>query len=79
MKSRIERLETQRRDVQERSFRIVVTRTGTLDMEKSTCTRTRLPNGLLSEIIQLEGTDEHFADDDLERWIESFPIEDLRR
>ena len=76
LRSRIERLETQQRDVQEKRFRIVVTRPFTL---KSTCTRTRLPNGLLSEIIQLEGTGEHLTDDDLERWIESFPIEDLRR
>ena len=76
LKSRIERLETQRRDVQERSFRIVVTRPFTL---KSTCTRTRLPNGLLNEIIYLEARDEHLADEDFERWVESFPIEELRR
>jgi hypothetical protein len=42
-------------------------------LENSTCKRT-LSGGFLTEVVRLDGMREGLADDQLERFIESFPI-----
>ena len=78
LKGRVERLETQRRDVLAEPFRIVVTTPVEFDLTKSTCSRTRYASGLMMEIIRLHGMREHIADSDFD-WVESFPIEDAKQ
>ena len=63
---------------QRKSFRMVLRR---LDhkpgLDGATCRRTLLPNGTLSESVVL-GTshpDRDLTDEELDRWVESFPIE----
>ena len=79
LKGRIERLEMHKQDVLAEPFRIVVTTPMAFDLTKSTCTRTRLPSGLLSEIIHLHGMHKHFTGAEFESWVASFPIEDTRQ
>jgi hypothetical protein len=75
LKSRIERLETQRQSAEQDSFRIVVTAPWPTDLTRARCNRTRCDNGSLSEIVYLNGSREGISDQDLERFIESFPIQ----
>ncbi len=79
LKSRIGRLEADRFGPGPARLRLVVTTPVTLDLEKSTCIRTRAPNGALTEIIYLEGMREHLSDEDFEAWVQSFPIEECAR
>ena len=64
----------QSRDFKE-PLRIIVSQVGPLDPAKATCTRTMWPNGRLMEIVNLHGTDEGLSQEDLESFIQSFPIE----
>lgn len=41
--------------------------------EISTCTRT-LKNGILTEIVHLEGNDRFLTDDEVQKFINGFPI-----
>ena len=75
LKSRIERLETQRRSAEQDSLRIVVTSPWPTDLTKATCSRARCENGSLMEIVNLNGSRDGISDEDLERFIESFPIQ----
>ena len=43
------------------------------DLRTSTCTRT-LGNGMLTEVVVLDGSRDGLSDEQLERFIESFPI-----
>lgn len=45
-----------------------------LDLSKATCTRT-LPDGHLFELVNLNGGDDGLREEDLERFIQRFPIE----
>jgi hypothetical protein len=75
LRARLKALE-QRRRASNRRFRIVAcTIGGPLNVATSTCTRRLSVNGCLSEIVMLDGSDEHLTDEDLERFILSFPIE----
>ena len=57
-------------------FRVVVSHAGEpFDLAKATCTRTLMPDGRLMEIVNLNGCRESLSDEDLERFIQSFPIE----
>jgi uncharacterized protein with ParB-like and HNH nuclease domain len=44
-------------------------------LAKATCTRTIWPNGQLFEFVNLNGTDYGLSKEDLEKFIQSFPIE----
>jgi hypothetical protein len=44
------------------------------DLATSTCTR-RLSNGVLTEVVQLDGDRDDLNDEQLESFIESFPIQ----
>jgi hypothetical protein len=74
LKRRVERLETQRRGAEQDSFRIVVTAPWPTDLTRATCSRTRCDNGSLMEIVKLNGSRDGISDEDLEQFIQSFPI-----
>jgi hypothetical protein len=44
-------------------------------LETSKCTRTLGRNGLLTEVVELDGGREGLTDEDLDRFIRSFPVE----
>ena len=76
LKARLKRLERQHSQVAHERFRVVVSHAGEpLDLAKATCTRTIMPNGQLMEIVNLNGTDDGLSKEDLEKFIQSFPIE----
>jgi hypothetical protein len=78
LKARLKTLERHQRQVFKEPLRIVVSEVGPLDLAKATCTRTRWPNGHVMEIVNLHGTDEGLSQEDLESFIQSFPIERSR-
>jgi hypothetical protein len=45
------------------------------NLETSRCTRT-LTNGLLTEIVEFDGSCDDLSDEQLENFIESFPIQE---
>jgi len=46
-----------------------------LNLETSRCRRTLSRNGLLTQIVELDGSRDGFTNEQLEAWIERFPIE----
>ena len=46
-----------------------------LNLETSKCKRTLSRNGLLTQIVELDGSRDGFTNEQLEAWIERFPIE----
>jgi hypothetical protein len=48
---------------------------GAPNLAASTCTRTVCPKGHLTEVVHLNGSREGLTSQDLEKFIESFPIE----
>jgi hypothetical protein len=74
LKSRIERLETRQQSAQQESLRIVVTGPFATDLTRAACYHTRCANGSLMEVVYLNGSRDGISDEDLERFIESFPI-----
>jgi hypothetical protein len=76
LKTRLKLLERQHSQVAREPFRMVVSHAGKpLDLAKATCTRTLMPDGQLMELVNLHGSNYGLSDEDLERFIQSFPIE----
>ena len=76
LKARLKRLERQQSQIALEPFRVVVSHAGKpLDLAKATCTRTIWPNGQLFEFVNLNGTDHGLSKEDLEKFIQSFPVE----
>ena len=76
MKARLQKLERQHSQVERERLRMVVSFAGRpFDLTKATCTRTLWPNGHLMEMVNLHGSDYGLKDEDLEMFIQSFPIE----
>ena len=76
LKARIKKLERERNQVSREPLRFVVSHAGKpLDLSKATCTRTLWPDGHLFELVNLNGGDDGLREEDLERFIQSFPIE----
>jgi hypothetical protein len=74
--TRLHRLESAlgRTDAPPTVTRLVVCDLGrTLNLEKSKCTRT-LGNGWLTELVDLDGDGTQLSDEELERFVASFPI-----
>jgi hypothetical protein len=46
-----------------------------LRLETSTCQRILTPTGSLTEIVRLDGSRAGLADEDLERFIATFPVQ----
>jgi hypothetical protein len=77
-KARLKALE-QRRKSLNKKFRIVASTSGvTLNLANSTCRRTLAPNGSLTEIVTLDGSDQGLSDEDLERFIAGSQVQDSR-
>jgi hypothetical protein len=71
-----ERYETQLSP--KKPLRVFVTRAGKdADLAKSTCQR-YLRDGILTEIVQLDGGADHLSDEEIEKFVESFPIKTER-
>jgi len=76
LKARLKKLERLQSQVSREPFRLVVSHAGKpLDLAKATCTRTIWPNGQLFEFVNLNGTDYGLSKEDLEKFIQSCPIE----
>jgi len=73
--TRLKTLERQQRHVLKGSIRLVVSRVGPLYLSKATCSRTIMPDGRLMELVDLHGTREGLSEEDLENFIQSFPVE----
>jgi hypothetical protein len=74
-RARLKALE-QRRQASNQRMRVVLSRLGkALNLANSTCRRTLAPNGLLTEIVMLDGSDKGLTDEDLEKFIAGFPVE----
>jgi len=77
-KARLKALE-QRRQASNQRFRIVASTSGVpLNLANSTCKRTLVANGLFTEIVDLDGSDQGLTDEDLEEFVARFPVEDSR-
>ena len=51
---------------------------GPVNLATSTCRRTLNPGGGIFEIVELDGDDDGLSEEELEKFIASFPIEDGR-
>lgn len=58
-----------------RRFRLVVSLAKPLNLATSTCQRRLSPDGLLTEIVRLDGSRDGLTDEELEKFIERFPVE----
>jgi hypothetical protein len=73
---RVRRLERLQFEPARQPMRVVISGVGIpLNLENSTCTRTLAANGLLTEIVQLDGTRAGLSDQELENFVAKFPIE----
>ena len=79
LNARLQKLERQRSQIERGRFRIVVSHAGKpFDLATATCTRTLMPDGGLMEIVNVNGSGHDLSDEELERFIQSFPIEGPR-
>ena len=73
---RLRRLEQLQFEPAREPIRVVISAVGSpLNLEKSTCERTLAANGLLTEFVHLDGRRADLTDEELNRWIASFPME----
>lgn len=56
-------------------LRLVVSNVGVLNLERSTCVRSLTADGFLTEVVRLDGIRGNLTDEELDRFVESFPIE----
>jgi len=76
VESRLLQLEKQHGGTRIAPMTLVVSQFGKeLNLETSKCKRTLSRNGLLTQIVELDGSREGFTNEQLEAWIERFPIE----
>ena len=80
LKRRLNALE-QRRQTSPEPFRLIIgTVCGPTDLAKATCSRTMAPDGTLLEVVDLHGgCGTELSKEELNRFIESFPIVPLSR
>ena len=79
LNARLQKLERQRSQIERGRFRIVVSHAGKpFNLATATCTRTLMPDGGLMEIVNVNGSGHDLSDEELERFIQSFPIEGPR-
>ena len=79
LKTRLQKLERQHSQVERGRLRVIVSRVGKrFDLATATCTRTLMPDGGLMEIVNVNGSGHELSDEELERFIQSFPIEGPR-
>ena len=76
-KSRLVRLEDRfaPRDKVRECVRLVVGTIGPAEgLQNATCQRTLCANGCLTEVVRLNGSGDGLTEEDLDRFVESFPI-----
>ena len=79
LKTRLQKLERQHSQAEGGRFRVVVSRVGKpFDLATATCTRTLMADGGLLEIVNVNGSGNDLSDEELERFIQSHPIEGPR-
>jgi len=79
LKARLQKLERHHTEAQRGRFRIIVSRAGKpFDLATATCTRTLMPDGSLMEIVNVNGSGHDLSDEELERFIQSHPVEGPR-
>ena len=79
LNARLQKLERHRSQVERGRLRVVVSRAGKpFDLATATCTRTLMTDGGLMEIVNVNGSGHDLSDEELERFIQSFPIEGPR-
>ena len=79
LKARLQKLERHHSDIERGRFRMIVSQAGKpFDLAKATCTRTLMPDGGLMEIVNVDGSGQDLSDEELERFIQSHPIEGPR-
>ena len=75
LKARLQRLERQHTQIECGRFRVVVSRVGQpFDLVTATCTRTLMADGGLLEIVNVNGSGNDLSDEELERFVQSFPV-----
>ena len=76
LKARLQKLERRHSQIERERFRMVVSHAGKpFDLATATCTRTLMQDGGLIEIVNVNGSGHDLKDEELERFIQSFPIE----
>ena len=79
LNARLQKLERQHSQIARERFRIVVSHAGRpFDLATATCTRTLMPDGGIMEIVNVNGSGHDLSDEELERFIQSHPIEGRR-
>jgi len=79
LRTRLQKLERHRSQIERGRFHIVVSHAGKpFNLATATCTRTLMPDGGLMEIVNVNGSGHELSDEELERFIQSFPIEGPR-
>jgi hypothetical protein len=74
--NRVIRLEARANDAAANVFRLVFSRMDKpLNWDTSKCTRTRQANGSVFEFVKLDGDDPDVTDDELDRFVERFPVQ----
>jgi hypothetical protein len=76
LRGRLTRLENALIPVQSQTKRwlVVVPGVGPANLANATCTRTRT-QGMLAEVVLLDGSREGLTDEELDRFVQSFPIQ----
>ena len=79
LKARLQKLERKHSQVELGRFRVVVSRVGQpFSLATARCSRTLMADGGLIEIVNVNGSGNDLSDEELERFIQSHPIEGPR-
>ena len=75
IRARLKKLEKRKQSSSDR-IRVVISRIDRPpNLANCKCRRTLASNGLLTEVVELDGSSADLTDEDLERFISSFPVE----
>jgi hypothetical protein len=77
--SRLKALERSRKELESKHMRVIIyLSVSKVNLANSTCSRTLRPDGVLMEMVKLDGSPNSMTEAELDAWVESFPVEDLR-
>jgi hypothetical protein len=76
LKARLKSLERVRRQTVPKTIRVIVRLDflGPAKLADSTCNRTRLRNGVVTEMVDLDGSRQGISEEELDAWVAGFPI-----
>jgi hypothetical protein len=76
LKRRLNALEQRRSQISKEPFRVLIrTVCGPLNLATSSCERRLGQDGQLTDLVHLDGGRDGLTDEQLEKWIATFPIE----